>query len=287
MSNGGEETTSQEIDREALEAFLATAPVELREWADQQLALLGTSSSEASTTDDGDAVGLEAFVDEDERPRSAGRMRARAKRLPGKVSFMGVSGVNLVLVTLLAAAVVIIIQQMGRSPHPEMTGMMPTSTVTAAEMPAMAQLDTELVAALQAQAEAEPANAEVRYRLGEVYLAAKYDQEAISWYQLALDIDPGYLDALLAIGVAEFNLELDAQAEAHWKHAIEIAPDKPEPWFNLGFLYMASTPPQQDKAEDAWNRVIELAPGSELAQNAQAHLDRIRAQASFSPSPGR
>lgn len=287
-SGTGVAMQTAEVDPKALAAFLATAPTELRTWADEQLTRYGAGLALTEAEDDEDAVGLEAFEDEDEHPRAA-KKPAPAKtsgKSSKNSSVLGVHKVNLVLVVLLAAAIVIIVQQYGA--HPDLSNVTsnPSSSLMPTDLGTIGQVDQQQVDILKAKAEAEPENPDVRYEIGELYLAAKLDQEAITWYEQALAINPDHLEALLAIGVAEFNIELDAQAEAHWTHATEVAPDAPEPWFNLGFLYMAVEPPQTDKAEAAWNKVVELAPGSDLAQTAQSHLDRMRSQASGMPTEG-
>jgi len=45
--------------------------------------------------------------------------------------------------------------------------------------------------------------------------------------------------------------------------------------YNLGFLYLSMDPPQVERAEEAWGRVIELDPESSLAQTAAAHLESL------------
>ena len=55
----------------------------------------------------------------------------------------------------------------------------------------------------------------------------------------------------------------------------ELDPGVAEPWYNLGFLYMARTPPDAGRATECWNKVIEIAPDSDLAAGVRTHLSRI------------
>ncbi len=233
-------SSSAQIDAGELARFLATAPDQLKGWADEQLALLG----ETSEPDDPNAVGIEAFADDfdeatgnladDDQSAASPTGGARPKKQrSGTVG--GVSKVNLVLVALLAAAIVIIIQQHGVTTSDEVVAPHGSMTAMPSGMSTFAQVDEEEVNQLKSQIEADP----------------------------------------LA----------DAQAQEHWLRAGQVAPDNPAPWYNLGFLYMAQTPPDYAKAEEAWGKVIELDPNSELAATAQAHLERVRA-ASPTPSTG-
>lgn len=271
------------FDPEELAAFLASAPASLRGWADEQLALLDAPATAAALTAD-EGVGIEAFVDAedlDEARAPQGEPDSGSGRPPARVG-----RVNLVLVTLLVAAVVIIIQQWGRpATHPETSAptSMPSGSAPSS-LATYAPIDAEREAELKAKLEADPSDITSRQELSERYLAAGRFQEAIEHLTIILEADADNLDALLAIGVAEFNTGQDEPAEQHWVRATEVAPDKAEPWFNLGFLYLARTPPDYPAVERAWGKVIELAPGTELAQTAEAHLKRIRERSS-TPTP--
>ncbi len=283
-------------DAGELARFLASAPVGLKAWADEQLAALDI----APETDpaDGDAVGVEEFADDfDEIPNNAtgesgqdaeqpaGSPAARARPSKPRAKNSAVGGkINLVLVALLVAAIVIIVQQTGIT-NRESASSQGSASGMPSGMSTFAQIDQARVDELKAQIDADPSDAAARQQLAELYLDAALYQDAIEQLDQVLQITPDDLDALLAIGVAEFNLSQDEQAEQHWLRATQVAPAQAEPWYNLGFLYMAQTPPDYDKVEQAWGRVIELDPDSELAATARAHLERARA-ASPTPSTG-
>ena len=283
-------------DAGELARFLASAPVGLKAWADEQLAALDI----APETDpaDGDAVGVEEFADDfDEIPNNAtgesgqdaeqpaGSPAARARPSKPRAKSSAVGGkINLVLVALLVAAIVIIVQQTGIT-NRESASSQGAASGMPSGMSTFAQIDQARVDELKAQIDADPSDAAARQQLAELYLDAALYQDAIEQLDQVLQITPDDLDALLAIGVAEFNLSQDEQAEQHWLRATQVAPAQAEPWYNLGFLYMAQTPPDYDKVEQAWGRVIELDPDSELAATARAHLERARA-ASPTPSTG-
>ena len=284
-------------DAGELARFLASAPVGLKAWADEQLAALDIAAADADPAD-GDAVGVEEFADDfdeisnnatgesgqdAEQPAGSPATRAQPGKPHAKSSAVG-GKVNLVLVALLAAAIVIIVQQTGIT-NRESASSQGAASGMPSGMSTFAQIDQARVDELKAQIDADPSDAAARQQLAELYLDAALYQDAIEQLDQVLQITPDDLDALLAIGVAEFNLSQDEQAEQHWLRATQVAPAQAEPWYNLGFLYMAQTPPDYDKVEQAWGRVIELDPDSELAATARAHLERARA-ASPTPSTG-
>ncbi|RAX23664.1 MULTISPECIES: tetratricopeptide repeat protein [unclassified Actinomyces] len=311
--------TADQPDREALAAFLATAPEELKGWAAAQLDALqptaeatGEAAGEADAPDGGtapsgpDAQGdsdsdVEAAADvedlladdDDAAPRPRRSASAGRERTPSAIERRtGVSRLNLALVALLAAAVVIIVQQAGRGDtastalpegHPSVAATAAASAVAA--MDEAEPVDAEREAELRAQAEADPEDIESRQELGVMYLKAALYQDSITWLQQILDLDPDNLDALLTIGVAEYQSNQYEEAETHWLRASEIDPEVAEPWYNLGFLYMARTPPDAERANQCWEKVLQLAPDSEMAANVRGHVTTM-GSATATPSAG-
>lgn len=251
----------------------------------------GRSDDGERATDDERAADVEDVLGEDDEepaPRASRTGRARRRPASKLQQRTGVSRVNLVLVVLLAAAVVIIIRQTGLmgqqagqdgsamtmpSNHPAVGAGADPSAV--ASMDQAEPVDTGLEASLKAEAEADSTNISARQQLGVMYLKADLYQDAVTWLQQILDIDPDNLDALLAIGSAEYQSSQYDAAERHWRRVTELDPGVAEPWYNLGFLYMARTPPDAGRATECWNKVIEIAPDSDLAAGVRTHLSRI------------
>ena len=145
--------------REDLESFLATAPDQLKDWAQQQLAQFDEASEESPEDENEDGADLADLLPEDEDDAEADTPKVSVLERRA-----GVSRLNLVLVTLLAAALVVIIQMAGRS-QPETTTAMPSNhpSVDAsalAEMDQAQKLDKEREAELKTQIEADPGNVE-------------------------------------------------------------------------------------------------------------------------------
>ncbi len=262
--------------REQLEAFLASAPDELKAWAQQQLDDLGAEPVPAPA-DSSDAVGLEAVLDDaDLEPEP---VRPVAAGPAGDKPRSGVAGVNKLLVVALVAAIVIAIYAVGNrasSPTASPSASMPVPTASA--------LDQAAVTDLKNKVAANPADIESLRELGRLYYEAGEYQEAAGWQQKIVDQRPDDLDALLALGVAHFNSGNLDLAEKSWTKAAEVAPDRAAPHYNLGFLYLSKTPPDYDRMGQEWAQVVALEPESEMAKTVQGHLGRL---SSASPSASR
>jgi len=145
-----------------------------------------------------------------------------------------------------------------------------------------ATLDEAKVAQLTARIQADPSDAASLRALAEEYFRVGRYADSATWQAKIVAQKPDDVDARLILGVAYFNDgQLDA-AEEHWTKAADLAPTSPDPWYNLGFLFLSRNPPDCGRVESAWRKVIELAPDSDIARTAQNHLDRL---ASPSPTP--
>lgn len=145
-----------------------------------------------------------------------------------------------------------------------------------------ATLDEAKVAQLTARIQADPSDAASLRALAEEYFRVGRYADSATWQAKIVAQKPDDVDARLILGVAYFNDgQLDA-AEEHWTKAADLAPTSPDPWYNLGFLFLSRNPPDYGRVESAWRKVIELAPDSDIARTAQNHLDRL---ASPSPTP--
>lgn len=232
------------VDQEQLEAFLSTAPPELQGWAEQQ------------------------------------RTAASHPVKPGPEPKPQIAkNINKVLVALLVAAIVLLVKEWGTppvateanpnvAPHGDMSG-------ASSGMTDFAELDTERETELKAQIEKNPDDVDARYELGKMYSDSGLWQQAQPEYEAVLEREPEHLDALLADGVIQFNLGEIDEAVATWQKAADVAPDRVEPQFNLGFAHLAKEPSDKDSAIAAWKKVIELEPDSDLAKTAQSHIDGV------------
>lgn len=149
----------------------------------------------------------------------------------------------------------------------------------------LAPIDTERVAELMALVQQDPKNAEATFELGEIFFLGGEWQAGIDWFTKLLELDATNVHALTDIGTANFNLGKYEEARAAWLKAKEIDPNDEQVHYNLGFLYANVEPVDFAAALAEWQAVVQLAPGSDLANTAQVHLDSLASEASPEASP--
>jgi Flp pilus assembly protein TadD len=103
-----------------------------------------------------------------------------------------------------------------------------------------------------------------------------HDSETL--WRWAVDMDPACSLCQGNLGAAIISdrsgLGRLEEAEAHLRRAIELRPDSPNPYFNLGNLFLVRK--QYDKAEDAFRRYGELWPFSGKGAGRLGLLDILR-----------
>jgi tetratricopeptide (TPR) repeat protein len=155
-------------------------------------------------------------------------------------------------------------------------------------------LDAVRVQALMAQLQANPKDEATLTALGDEYFKAEQFATAATWYDKALVEAPKNVALLLARGASAYNAGDDATAKKFWEQAVAIDPKNQEAYYDLGFMYMNSNPPDWTGVQTAWSKVIAIDPSTQLAQVVQQHLDSLASasmipgasgSASGSPSP--
>ncbi|TAK36853.1 MAG: tetratricopeptide repeat protein [Chloroflexota bacterium] len=137
-------------------------------------------------------------------------------------------------------------------------------------------LDQNRVNQLKSQLSKNPDDQDALFELGEMYFQAGMWQENLDYFMKLVQLDPRNTHALTDIGTSNFNLGQYEVAKTYWKKVLEIDPNDVQSHFNMGFLY-ANVPPQDlSAAVKEWELVAKLAPGSDIAQTAQAHADAYK-----------
>ena len=147
-------------------------------------------------------------------------------------------------------------------------------------------IDTERVATLVTSYQEDPTNPETLFELGEAYFLAGEWQQGQDWFLKLVEVDPANVHAWTDIGTAHYNLSRTEEAKAAWQQALQLAPEDPQLHYNMGFLYANSEPPDFDAAKREWQSVLDLAPGTQLAQTVQVHMEGLQAAPSPEASPG-
>jgi len=136
-------------------------------------------------------------------------------------------------------------------------------------------LDENRARALQATADANPSDATVRVELGSLYFDAERYPDAIRWYDAALAIDPNNVNASTDLGVAYYYANQPDRALAQFDHSLSIDPGHAKTLLNMGIVRAFG---KQDLAGaiEAWQKVVEVAPGTPESRAAQQALDSVK-----------
>ncbi|GAB94226.1 Flp pilus assembly protein TadD [Kineosphaera limosa] len=148
-------------------------------------------------------------------------------------------------------------------------------------------IDPKAIQALAAKVAADAKDTDAMRELANMYVQAADYSQAAHWQTAVLQVTPNDTDARLALGASLFNQGNMAAAEKEWREVLRIDPKVAEAHYDLGFLYLSKTPADVKAAEAEWTKVAELAPGSQIAKTATAHLERMaRMPANHPPVSG-
>lgn len=163
-----------------------------------------------------------------------------------------------------------------------MGGMPPQMPGAPAQMPPQMQGgDAQLqarIASLQSVVARDPKNVQAWIQLGNDYFDTRQAQKAIEAYGRALELKPNDPDVLTDQGVMYRDLGQFDKAVQNFQKANQADAKHVQSLFNLGVVY-AHDLNQPKKAEEAWTKVVQLAPQSPQAQQAQQALQQLRSGA--------
>ena len=150
----------------------------------------------------------------------------------------------------------------------------PAQAAPAAQAPP--PFDESRAAALKVTAERNPADADTRVQLGDLYFDAERYEDARKWYEAALKVDPRNVNASTDLGIAYYYSNQPDRALAQFDQSLAIDPKHSKTLLNVGIV-RAFGKQDLDGAEKAWQRVLDVAPGSQEAAVAKRGLDGLRA----------
>lgn len=148
--------------------------------------------------------------------------------------------------------------------------------------PAPPPLDESRAAALKVTADRNPADAETRVELGNLYFDAERYTEAIEWYSAALKVAPTDINASTDLGIAYYYTNKPDLALAQFEQSLAIDPRHAKTLLNVGIV-RAFGKEDLKGAAAAWQKVIDLAPGSPEAAVARKGLDGMRSGHAATP----
>lgn len=155
-------------------------------------------------------------------------------------------------------------------------------------------LDEGKVQSLQTIIKSDPKNAGAHVQLGNAYFDAERYADAIKWYEAGLKLDPKNPDASTDLGVSYYYSGRTDDALKQFDYSLTLDPKHAKTLFNQGIV-LAFGKRDLKGATSAWEKVVQLAPGTPEAQAAQQGLQGIAAAqgggaapstAPASPPPG-
>ena len=161
------------------------------------------------------------------------------------------------------------------APAPGQVTGAPTGAPQQTQAPAPPPVNEQKVAELTKIADGDPRNAAVRTELGNLYFDSERFDLAIPWYEAAFKLTPKDPNLSTDLGVAYLYTDKVDLALAQFDKSIAADPKHLKTWLNIG-IAKAMVKGDTKGGEAAWQKVIELAPGSEEAKKAQQGIDAIR-----------
>ena len=138
-----------------------------------------------------------------------------------------------------------------------------------------ALVDDAKVNALKAIAERETKNAKPRIDLGNLYFDAERYDDAITWYEQAVKLEPNDPNLSTDLGVCYYYTNQPDKALARFEASLKVNPKHVKTLLNLGIVRAFG---KQDLAgaTKAWEQVLALDPNGPEGQAAKRALDTLK-----------
>lgn len=142
----------------------------------------------------------------------------------------------------------------------------------------------EEVSRLQTAVVENPSDTESMAVLANILANSGQLDEAIVWYERAVEADPDNGDLRVAFGLALFQLGNDFDAAVQLRGARELLPDSASSPYYLGQISERGPNPDLDEAREWYATAVEVAPDSLVGQQAQERLNELDSPA-LTPTP--
>lgn len=127
-----------------------------------------------------------------------------------------------------------------------------------------------MIRALEDQARQNPQNPQALLRLANLLYDQRRFQEAAGWYEKALKLDPGDVNARTDLGTVYFNLGRPEDALGEYRRSLQSEPNHQPTLYNLIVVNLEGIH-DLGAARAAWERLDRLNPG-------YPGLDRLKEQ---------
>jgi len=145
-------------------------------------------------------------------------------------------------------------------------------------------LDQNRVQALRTAAEQNPTDVAPRVQLANMFFDAEQYNDAITWYEAAIKLNPSNPNMSTDLGVAYYYMNQPDRAIRQFEHSLSIDPKHTKTLLNLGIV-RAFGKQDLNGAAQAWQQVVALAPDSPEGQAAKKALEGMQ-NAHLGTAPG-
>jgi tetratricopeptide (TPR) repeat protein len=135
-----------------------------------------------------------------------------------------------------------------------------------------------IIKKLLAKVKESPEDVDMIISLADAYFEAKQFNEAIKYYQTAIDLDPNRPWGYNAIGLALHYMGKPMEALKHIELGIKHNPYHQQIWLTKGFI-LAYGLADRDGAKAAWEKAKAINPESRVGKAADEYLVQISKQA--------
>jgi cytochrome c-type biogenesis protein CcmH/NrfG len=205
------------------------------------------------------------------------KSKGEKKSIPSKASsnnqpiFSG----NAILSSIFLLAVIVTVLYGYRYVVPTKESQVHTHTTP---MNQSAQVDPNKLNQLQQQLNQNPQGVKENIDMGNFLFDHGQFEQALLYYNKALERDDKNIDAIVDAGVCYFELKRFDLANKYFKRALEINPNHPNTLYNLGIV-SAQTGDMAGMME-YWATLMRIAPESLPAQNAKRMIEQIKSNSS-------
>jgi len=129
------------------------------------------------------------------------------------------------------------------------------------------------LAALKEAVDKNPADTLAMREYADFLLASHKMNEAITYYEKILDVNPKRADVRFALAVIYFNMQDFQKCEDENDKILTFDPKNQMALYNIGAI--AATRGNKEKAKEYWNKVISINEKSETGQLAKESLTKL------------
>jgi tetratricopeptide (TPR) repeat protein len=166
--------------------------------------------------------------------------------------------------------------QQGAAPRtPAAPGASAGPAATSGQQSTATPLDEARAATLAKDAERNPRDAAVRLELGNLYFDAERFEDAARWYEQALGLEPGNVNASTDLGISYYYMNQPDRALQQFDRSLQIDPRHTKTLLNVGIVRAFGKDDLQGAAR-AWQQVVDVAPDSPEGKRARQALESLR-----------